>query len=166
MQVTSFDSAGKKIGLEISEEKTKAMRLARGRKEEDFIDIGGLLLEVVESFKYLGSILSSKSTMDEEIAQRISAGSKCRWAMNDLLKSKQLTHTTKLQLYLTIIRPVVTYACEAWALTKEHERRLLVFEHGILRRIYGNVRDEMTGEWRWRLNQEIRDFSRLLHHSP
>ena len=77
------------------------------------------------------------------------------------MTSKLLTRTTKLQLYLTLIRPVVTYACETWALTKEHERRLLVFEHGILRRIYGNERDEETGEWRWRHNQELRDISQL-----
>ena len=46
-------------------------------------------------------------------------------------------------------------------MTKELERRLLVFERGILRRIYGNVRDEVTGEWRWRHNHELRDLSHL-----
>lgn len=111
-QVTSFDSTGKKAGLDISESKTKAMKMARGGREEDFIDIGGFLLEEVDTFKYLGSTVTANNTMDEEITQRISAGSKCSWVINDLIKSKILCHTTKLQLYVTIIRPVVRYACE------------------------------------------------------
>ena len=159
--VTSFDGSGKRVGLEISEGKTKAMKMAREGREEDFIDIGGLMLEEVERFKYLGSTVTASNTMEEEISLRISAGSKCSWAINDLLKSKLLSRATKLQLYVTLIRPVVTYASETWALTKEHERRLLVFEHGILRRIYGHVRDEETGEWRWRHNRELRDLSHL-----
>ena len=72
-----------------------------------------------------------------------------------------LTRTTKLQLYTTIIRPVLTYACETWTLTKELERRLLVFEHSVLRRILGPVRDDVTGEWRIRYNQELRDLTQL-----
>ena len=41
------------------------------------------------------------------------------------------------------------------------ERRLLVFEHSILRRIYGPMRDHETGEWRTRHNEELRGLSRL-----
>ena len=37
----------------------------------------------------------------------------------------------------------------------------MVFENGILRRIYGPVFDENTGEWRRRHNQELRDLSSL-----
>ena len=39
---------------------------------------------------------------------------------------------------------------------------LTVFENGILRRIYGPVRDEESGEWRRRHNIELRELSRLL----
>jgi hypothetical protein len=43
--------------------------------------------------------------------------------------------------------PVVLYGCEAWPLTLREERRLLVFENRILRRMFGLKRDE-NGEWR------------------
>ena len=56
---------------------------------------------------------------------------------------------------------MLTYACEAWPLTQQLERRLMVFENGILRRILGPVRDADSGEWRMRHNQELRDLSRL-----
>ena len=64
-------------------------------------------------------------------------------------------------MYVTIIRPVATYACECWTLTQELERRLLVFEHGILRRILGPVRDEETRQWRRRHNRELRELTHL-----
>ena len=99
--------------------------------------------------------------MEEEVMARIAAGGRCRWALNELLKSHIISRKTKLQLYTTIIRPVVTYASEAWTLTKELERRLLVFERSVLRRIYGMVRDDVTGELRIRHNQELRDISQL-----
>ena len=160
-QLTNFNSSGVRVGLSINEPKTKAMKASREQRTEDYIDLGDLLLEEVDTFKYLGSIIASDNTMDHEISARISAASKCSWALKDLLLSKLLSRTTKLQLYVTAIRPVATYACEAWALTQEQERRLLVFENGILRRILGPVRDEVTGEWRRRHNQELRDLSRL-----
>ena len=99
--------------------------------------------------------------MDEEILARIGGASKCSWAVNSLLTSRLLTRTTKVQIYTTIVRPVATYACETWALTKDHERQLLVFEHGILRRILGPVRDEETGQWKRRHNRELRVLTGL-----
>jgi hypothetical protein len=33
-----------------------------------------------------------------------------------------------------------------------------VFENGVLRRIFGPKRDEVTGEWRKYYNEELRDL--------
>ena len=44
--------------------------------------------------------------------------------------------------------PVVLYECETWSLTLREERRLRVFENGVLRRIFGTNRDGVTGEWK------------------
>jgi hypothetical protein len=38
------------------------------------------------------------------------------------------------------------------------EHRLRVFENRVLRRIFGSKRDEVTGEWRKLLNEELRDL--------
>jgi len=38
-----------------------------------------------------------------------------------------------------------------------HERRLSVFEHRVVRRIFGPKRDEVTGEWRKLHNEELND---------
>jgi hypothetical protein len=53
----------------------------------------------------------------------------------------------KIEIYRTIILPVVLYGCETWSLTLREESRLMVFESRVLRRIFGAKRDEVTGEW-------------------
>ena len=42
----------------------------------------------------------------------------------------------------------VLYGCETWLLTVREECKLRVFESGVLKRIFGPKRDEVTGEWR------------------
>jgi hypothetical protein len=62
-----------------------------------------------------------------------------------LRKSGSAGNRTRDLLYITIILPFVLYGCETWSLTLREERRLRVFENGVLRRIYGAKRDEGSG---------------------
>jgi hypothetical protein len=57
-----------------------------------------------------------------------------------------------------IILPVVLYGCETWSLTLREEHRLRMFENRVLRRIFGQKRDEVKGEWRKLHNGELRDL--------
>ena len=54
------------------------------------------------------------------------------------------------------------YGCETWSLTLKEELRLRVFENGMLRRIFGPMRDEVTREWRKLHNEELNG----LYSSP
>jgi hypothetical protein len=56
-----------------------------------------------------------------------------------------------------IILLVVLYGCETWSLTLREEHR-----RGVLRRLFGPKRDEVTGEWRKLHNEELND----LYSSP
>jgi len=40
--------------------------------------------------------------------------------------------------------PVVLFGCETWSLTMWEERRLMLFENGMLRTMFGSKRDEVT----------------------
>jgi hypothetical protein len=64
----------------------------------------------------------------------------------------------KVKIYKTIILPVVLYGCETWSLTLREEHRLRVFENRVLRRIFGPMRDEITGEWRKLHNGELHNL--------
>ena len=78
------------------------------------------------------------------------------------LSSSLLSKNTKIETCRTIILPVVWYGCETWSLTLREERRLMVFENRVLRRIFGPKRDDATGAWRKLNNEELND----LYPSP
>jgi len=69
-----------------------------------------------------------------------------------------LYDNTKIKIYKNIILPVVLYGCETLSLTLSEERGLRVFENGVLRRVFGPKRDEVTGEWRRLHNEDLYDL--------
>jgi len=72
-----------------------------------------------------------------------------------------LSKNLKNKRYRTKILPVVFYGCETWSLKLREVHRLRVFENRELRRIFGPMREEVTGEWRKLHNDELNDL-----HSP
>jgi hypothetical protein len=57
-------------------------------------------------------------------------------------------------LYWSIIRPIVTHACEAWVLKETIKNILMVFERKVLRIIFGPTK-ERDGKWRIKTNDEL-----------
>jgi hypothetical protein len=53
------------------------------------------------------------------------------------LKSKSVYKNTKIIIYKTLIRPIITYGAEAWTMSSEISKRLAVFERKVLRKILG-----------------------------
>jgi hypothetical protein len=74
------------------------------------------------------------------------------------LSSSILSKNFKIEIYRTIILPVVLYGCETWSLTLREERRLRVFENRLLRRIFGPKRDEVTSGWKRLHNKELNNL--------
>ena len=70
----------------------------------------------------------------------------CYHLVQNLLSSSLLSKNIKIKIYRTIILPVVLYGCETRLLILRDEHRLRMFENGMLRRIFGPKRDEITGE--------------------
>ena len=89
-------------------------------------------------------IMSGISLYD--IKERIMMGNKAYYANTQLFNSSLISRNSKLQIYRTLVRPVVTYVSESWTHTMEEERALAVFERKILRKIYGPVK-ENDGEF-------------------
>jgi len=80
-------------------------------------------------------------------------GKKAYCANRQLVNSSLISRSSKLQIYRTSVRPVVTYGSESWILTMEEERALAVFERKILRKMYGPAKE--NGLWRIRRNDEL-----------
>jgi len=63
-------------------------------------------------------------------------------------------------LYIEILETtlIFLYGYGTWSLTLREEPRLRVFENTVLRRIFGPMRDEVTGEWGKLHNEELNDL--------
>ena len=89
--------------------------------------------------------MNGNNSIEEEIKRRISLGNKAFYANQDLLKSKLLTKNSKLRIYKTLVRPVVTYACETWVLKENIKTKLKV---GIWKKgTKKNLRTHHTKGW-------------------
>jgi len=75
-------------------------------------------------------------------------------AFEGLMKSRALNRNSKFKIYKSLIRPVVTYGCEAWTLTSRDEQQPRIFVCRILRKIFGPEQNE-DGSWRIRMNHEL-----------
>jgi hypothetical protein len=78
--------------------------------------------------------------------------------VQNILSSNLLSKSVKIKIYRTATLLVVLYGCETWSLILREKCRLRVFDNGVLRRIFGPMRDEVTGEWRRLHNKELYDL--------
>ena len=76
------------------------------------------------------------------------------FAAISIFRNRPLSRATKILLYETLIRPVVSYGAEAWTMTKKDELALLVLE----RKIYGPNYENQ--EWKSRTNRELEEMSK------
>jgi hypothetical protein len=109
------------------------------------IKIDNKSFERVEHFKYLGTTVTNRKSIQVEIKSRLKSGNACYHSVQDLLSSSLLSKNTKIKRYRTVILPVVLYGCETSSLTLREEHRLRVFENRVVRRICGSKRDKVTG---------------------
>ena len=79
----------------------------------------GKKYEKVESFKYLGAMITSLNDIETEIKSKIAVGNKCYYTLGTILKRISIFQSIKTRLYKTIIRPVVTYGAETWTVTSK-----------------------------------------------
>jgi hypothetical protein len=83
------------------------------------------------------------------------AGNRTYFAAINLFRNRLLSRATKIRLYKTLIRPVVTYGAETWSMIKKEEQDLLIFERKIFRRMYGPKYED--GKWKIRRNRELEE---------
>jgi hypothetical protein len=109
-------------------------------RQNQQIEIGTYSFEIVEEFMFLGTCLTSKNEIRPETEKRTAAANRAYYALHPILKSQSVYRNTKIIIYKTLIRPIITYVAEDWTMTSETGKRLAVFEWKVLRKIPGAVK--------------------------
>ena len=106
-----------KVGLKLNIQKTKIM--ASGPMTSWEID--GETVETVSDFILGGSKITADGDCSHEIKRRLLLGRKVMTNLDSILKSTDITLSTKVHLVKAMVFPVVMYGCESWTIKKaEH----------------------------------------------
>ena len=112
------------LGLKLNIQKTKIM--ASGPITSWQID--GETVETVADFILLGSQITAVGDCSHEIKRRLLLGRKVMNNLDTILKSRDITLSTKVHLIKAMVFPVVMYGCESWTIKKTEHRRSDAFE--------------------------------------
>ena len=113
-----------KVGLKLNIQKTKIM--ASGSITSWQID--GETVETVPDFILGGSKITADGDCSHEIKRRLLLGRKVMTNLDSILKSRDITSSTKFYLVKATVFPVVIYGCESWTIKKAESRKIDAFE--------------------------------------
>ena len=70
-------------------------------------------METVTDFIFLGSKITADSDCSHEIKRRLFLGKKAKTYLESILKSRDITLSTKVHLVKAMVFPIVMYVCES-----------------------------------------------------
>ena len=120
-----------KVDLKLNIQKTKIM--ASGPITSWEIDGGKM--ETVTDFIFLGSKITADGDCNHEIKRHLLLGRKAMINLDSILKSRDITLSTKVCLVNAMVFPVAMYGCESWTIKKAECRRTDAFELWCWRRL-------------------------------
>ena len=86
-------------------------------------------------FIFGGSKITADGDCSHEIKRRLLLGRKVMTNLDSILKSRDITLSTKDHLVKAVVFPVVMYGCENWTIKKAERRRIDAFELWCWRRL-------------------------------
>ena len=181
--LTRMHEISQEVGLKINTRKTEIMRTEYALEDE--ITLEGERVNEVESFKYLGTMISNTGSLELEFNERLKKANQTMGRLSKIWKSNRLKLHIKIRLYISLVRSVLLYGHESWYDNETISNRFLRFENKALRRILGvkwqdRIRNEtireitqvpyvdeimMRGRWRWFGHALRTPQERLVHQT-
>ena len=103
-----------KVGLKFNIQKTKIMASSPITSWQ----IDGETVVTVADFIILGSKITADGDCSHEIKRHLLLGRKVMTNLDSILKSRDITLSTKIHLVKATVFPVVMYRCESWTVKK------------------------------------------------
>ena len=92
-------------------------------------------IEVVEHFKYLGSLKSADGNCSKDTRSRIGMAKKRKLDLVPIWKDRGINKDLKMKLVRSLVWTVLTYGAEGWPLKKADEKRIESAEMWIYHRM-------------------------------
>ena len=99
------------------------------------MEIDGETVETVADFIFMGSQITADGDCSHEIKKRLLLGRKVMTNLDGILKSRDITLSSKVHLVKAMVFPVVVYGCESWTVKKAEHQRIDAFELWCCRRL-------------------------------
>ena len=90
--------------------------------------IDGETVERVADFIFWGFKITTDGDCSHDIKRRLLLGRKIMTNLDSILKSRDITLSTKVHLVKAMVFPVVRYGCESWTIRKAERQRTDAFE--------------------------------------
>ena len=103
--------------------------------------IAGEKMETVADFIFLSSKITEDGECSHEIKRCLLLGRKAMTNLDRVLKSRDITLSTKAQTVKAMVFPVVIYGCESWTIKKAERRRTDASKLGCWRRLLKSPMD-------------------------
>lgn len=122
--------------MSINGKKTKLMVGGRGDVRVQ-LQMGGEVIEQVDSFKFLGSVKTANGDCSPEIKRRMAMARATAIRMDAIWKSRTVRLGLKVRLMKALVWTVFIYGCEGWTLKLSDQNRVMSFEMWCWRRMLG-----------------------------
>ena len=116
-----------KVGLKLNIQKTKIMASGPIISWQ----INGETVETVSDFIFLGSKITADGDCRHKIKRLLVLARKVMTNLDSILKSRDISLSTKVCLVKAMVFPVVMYGCESWTVKKAERKELMLLNCGV-----------------------------------
>ena len=126
------------------------------------IRINGEKSDEVDSFKYLGAVVTDQGSKPEVLSRIAQTTALAR--LKTIWSDKHISLSSKIRLIRSLVTSVLLYACETWTLTVDILKKLQATEMRCFRKLLGiSYRDHITNDAvRDRIRQAIGPYDDIL----
>ena len=120
--------------MKLNVKKTKVMVIERNPSTSCVVTVNGEELEQIQSYIYLGTMITSDGRPDKEIKRRISMAKSKFFQLGTILRDN-ISVRVKYKIIKCYVLSVLMYGCETWTMRKKEIRSLEAFEMWIYRKM-------------------------------
>ena len=153
----------KPVGLKMHLGKTKV----RWNKDvnKDYAIVDGKKIEKVDSYVYLGQMVTKDHDQVQETKRRIGQGWSVFWKLDNIMRDKNVPMRLRRKAFNERIHPAMTYGCETWSLSNTQLEKLVTTQRKMERIMIGvTLKDRKSTNW-IRKHSGVTDIIRSIRES-